>query len=146
MKKHIEKQIVINASADRVWKILSDFQQYAVWSPTIKKFYGKPVVGKRTRVRLEQPGGKGITMNPVFLQIDANQQMRWKGQLFIGGLFDGEHYFLLQKITADQTLFKQGEYFSGILVGLFAAMIDGSTSEGFEQFNQAVKKRAETVY
>ena len=44
-----------------------------------------------------------------------------------------------------QTLFIQGELFSGILVPLLKKMIDGETKRGFVLFNEALKDRIEHV-
>ena len=144
MKEQIESQIIINAPAEAVWAVLSDFQAYPEWSPSIAEFYGTPQVGKRTQVLLTQPGGTSMKMNPIFLKIDVNQELRWKGKLLINGIFDGEHYFILNMISNNQTQLIQGEIFTGILVPLFKKMIHGNTKKGFELFNAAIKERVES--
>ena len=144
MKEQIESQIIINAPAAAVWKVLVDFKAYPMWSPTIKEFYGNPTVGERTKVLLSQPGGTSMKMNPVFLRIDANKELRWKGRLLMNGIFDGEHYFILKPISDNETILIQGEMFSGILVPFFKKMIHGNTKKGFEIFNEALKDRVES--
>lgn len=144
MKELIESQIIINAPAAAVWKVLVDFNAYPMWSPTIKEFYGNPTVGERTKVLLSQPGETSMKMNPVFLKIDANKELRWKGRLLMNGIFDGEHYFILKPISDNETILIQGEMFSGILVPFFKKMIHGNTKKGFEIFNEALKDRVES--
>lgn len=144
MKEQIESQIIINAPAAAVWKVLVDFNAYPMWSPTIKEFYGNPTVGERTKVLLSQPGETSMKMNPVFLRIDANKELRWKGRLLMNGIFDGEHYFILKPISDNETILIQGEMFSGILVPFFKKMIHGNTKKGFEIFNAALKERVES--
>jgi len=145
MKEIIETQVLINRSATAVWNILSDFKSYSSWSPTIRSFEGIPSVGKRTRVILQQPGGTSIKMNPIFLKIELNKELRWKGRLGLDGIFDGEHYFILKAISDQQTLLIQGEIFTGILVPFLKKMIHGNTLAGFESFNQAIKEKVEAV-
>ncbi|MVZ64959.1 SRPBCC domain-containing protein [Sphingobacterium sp. DK4209] len=145
MKEIIETHVLINKSAKAIWNILSDFKSYPSWSPTIRFFEGVPVVGKRRQVSLQQPGGTAIKMNPIFLKIDLNEELRWKGRLGLNGIFDGEHYFILKAISDQQTLLIQGEIFTGILVPFLKKMIHGNTLAGFEAFNQAIKERAEAV-
>ena len=82
-------------------------------------------------------------MNPVFLKIEKDKELRWKGKLGISGIFDGEHYFVLQVISVEQTKLIQGEIFSGILVPFLKKMINGNTLAGFEAFNAALKQRVE---
>ncbi|WP_156306228.1 SRPBCC domain-containing protein [Sphingobacterium endophyticum] len=144
MKEQIESQITINAPAEAVWKVLSNFNSYPSWSPTISEFFGTPIVGQRTKVLLKQPGGTSMKMNPVFLKIDVNEELRWKDRLLMNGIFDGEHYFILQRISDNQTRLIQGELFSGILVPLFKKMIHGNTKNGFDLFNEAIKERVES--
>lgn len=143
MKAHIEQTITINTSIESVWNVLADFNSYSIWSPTIKHFFSIPSVGERSKVRLEQPDGPSMTMNPIFLVINPQKELRWKGSLFIPGLFDGEHYFILEKKSDHETVVTQGEYFSGVLVYFFRKMIYGVTSNGFKSFNEALKKQVE---
>lgn len=143
MKTAIETTINIQAPISLVWNILTDFQKYPTWSPTIKEFKGIPKKGSRTKVVLSQSGGSSITMNPIFLAINSNRELRWKGSLLMNGIFDGEHYFLLRETKDGTTELVQGEIFSGILVPFLQKMIHGNTKTGFELFNQAIKERAE---
>lgn len=140
--KKIETSIIIKATIEQVWQVLTDFKTYPVWSPTIKSFGQEPVLGQRCSVMLEQPDGFKIKMNPRFLRIDSNRELRWKGKLFIPGIFDGEHYFILEPMEEGQVRLIQGELFSGILIP-FCGKLLLTTRQGFELFNTALKQRVE---
>ena len=140
--KKIETSILIDATAEEVWQVLIEFKAYSQWSPTIKQFEKQPVVGKRCKVLLEQPNGFKIKMNPKFLSIEQHSELRWKGDLFFPGIFDGEHYFRLEQVGASQVRFVQGEFFSGLLVPLLGKLLI-ETKRGFELFNIAIKTRVE---
>lgn len=140
--KKIETSILIDATAEEVWQVLSEFKAYSQWSPTIKRFEKQPVVGKRCKVLLEQPNGFKIKMNPKFLSIEQNNELRWKGDLFFPGIFDGEHYFRLEQVGATQVRFVQGELFSGLLVPFLGKLLI-ETKHGFDLFNMAIKRRVE---
>ena len=142
-KLHIEQQIAINASIEEVWSIFSDVQAYSDWSPTIHFLSYMLEEGKSIGVLLQQPNGKKIKMYPKVLRLSANKELRWLGRLFLPGIFDGEHYFMLKPLPNGTTQFIQGEYFSGILVPFLRKMILGPTQEGFKAFNNALKKRVE---
>lgn len=143
MKRKIETTILIDAPVEAVWSVLTDFSNYPFWSPTIREFGGIPKVGQRTKVLLQQPDGMRITMNPVFLKLETNKEIRWKGRLWIDGIFDGEHYFIIELATNGQTRFIQGELFSGILIPFLKTMIDVDTKNGFLLFNAALKAEVE---
>ncbi|WP_343563498.1 SRPBCC domain-containing protein [Sphingobacterium sp.] len=140
--KKIETSITIKASVEEVWQVLTDFKAYPLWSPTIKYFEGQPVEGKRCAVLLEPPDGFKIKMNPRFLSINPNCELRWKGELFIPGIFDGEHYFILEQAGEGEVRFIQGELFSGLLIP-FCKKLLLTTSHGFDLFNKAIKQYVE---
>tara|TARA_R100000278_G_C5377313_1_gene131182 strand:- start:53 stop:310 length:258 start_codon:yes stop_codon:yes gene_type:complete len=83
-----------------------------------------------------------MTFKPVILKLEPSKEFRWKGKLGIKGIFDGEHFFILEKETDDSTRFIHGEKFSGILVSLMGKTLD-KTKEGFEIMNEAIKRECE---
>lgn len=143
MNIHIEESIQIDAGVERVWQVLSAFHLYAEWSPTLGFYQRELRVGERAQVSFKQPGMKTILMKPTILRLEACEELRWSGHFVVQGLFDGEHYFLLEALAADKTRFVQGEYFSGLLVPFLKKMINNQTLEGFKLFNAALKKRVE---
>jgi len=144
VKKHLETEIEINATAERVWEVLTDFDAHPRWNPFIKELKGKPIEGERLRVFIQPPGGKGMVFKPTVLKSEENRELRWLGRLLMPGLFDGEHYFRIEDIGNDRVRFIQGENFSGILVRLFAKSLDDGTLKGFQQMNEALKRRVES--
>ncbi len=84
-----------------------------------------------------------MTFRPRVLWATNQQELRWLGHLGFPGLFDGEHYFQLTALSNEYTRFTQGEYFSGILVGVFISSTEAATKAGFHAMNQALKNRAE---
>ncbi len=144
MKKQIETEIEIDASAETVWNILTDFDEHPSWNPFVREISGFPKEGERLRVFIQPAGGKGMVFKPRVLKAEQNRELRWLGKLFIPGLFDGEHYFRIEPIGEDRVRFVHGENFSGILVGLMAGSLDKGTADGFRAMNQALKRRAES--
>jgi hypothetical protein len=59
------------------------------------------------------------------------------------GIFDGEHYFILEQDEDGNTLFRHGENFSGMLAAVVYMMIEADTRNGFEAMNVALKERVE---
>jgi hypothetical protein len=143
--KELHSQIDINASAERVWQLLTDFASYPQWNPFIRRISGEPTTGERLKVHLEPPESRGITFRPKVLTAEPNHQLRWLGHLFVPGLFDGEHSFVLQSLEEDRVRFVQSEVFRGLLVPLFGRSLDNSTLRGFEEMNRALKERAEAA-
>lgn len=65
-----------------------------------------------------------MTFKPKILTLEPNKEFRWKGKLGINGIFDGEHYFILEYLDKNKTKFIHGEKFSGILVYFAGKMLD----------------------
>ena len=66
----------IDASAERVWDILTDFTSYSQWNPFIRRISGELQVGERLEVRLEPPDSRGITLRPTVLRAEPNRLLR----------------------------------------------------------------------
>ena len=140
--KKIETSIIINASADKVWSILMDFDNHPAWNPFMYAISGEQTVGKQLTVTFKKKGGKGMTFKPIILALKPNHEFCWTGKLGIKGIFDGEHYFLLEQVNNKKTNLIHGENFSGILIPFFKKMIL-DTKKNFEAMNEELKKRVE---
>jgi len=140
--KNIQTEILINTDIAKVWNVLMNFDNYPKWNPFITSISGERKLGNRLTVSINPPGGKGMTFKPNILTLEANKEFRWKGKLGINGIFDGEHYFILESVDKDITKFIHGEKFSGLLVTLVGKMLD-KTQKGFQLMNESIKKECE---
>ena len=136
-------EILINASPDSVWKVLTDFKTYKAWNPFITSLEGNPAVGEHIHVFLQPPGAKGMAFKPKVLVNEKAREFRWIGQFIIPRLFDGEHGFRLIDNGNGTTTFQQFERFRGLLVPFLKKMLNTNTRQGFEDMNKALKQRVE---
>lgn len=143
--KTLKTEITINASISKVWNILMNHENYADWNPFVKSISGGVQPGNRLAVTLQPEGGNPMNFTPLVIKNEKEKEFRWLGKLFIKGLFDGEHFFYLERIDEHTTLFIHGENFRGILVGVLMGMIGENTLKGFEAMNVALKQRAEAA-
>jgi hypothetical protein len=143
MAKTIQTEILINAKAEVIWNILMDFKNFPSWNPFIQEIEGNPEVGNKIKVRIKPPGKKGMVFRPIVLEHEQNKAFRWKGSLLVKGIFDGEHFFELEPVSEQSTRLIHGEHFTGMLVNLLWKSLEPSTKEGFLQFNEALKRKAE---
>ena len=143
--KELHSQIEIEAPAERVWQVLTDFAAYPEWNPFIRRVNGRPEVNEQLVVRMRPSGTKGMTFRPTVMKAVPNRQLRWLGRLLVPGLFDGEHIFEIEELDRDRVLFIQREVFKGLLVPLLARSLDRDTQRGFEEMNRALRERAETT-
>lgn len=141
--RNIKTEIVINASTETVWNVLMHHESYPEWNPFIKKISGDPIVGENLSVTVQSNGNSPMNFTPLVLVNNTQKEFRWVGKLWVTGIFDGEHYFILEQTGPNQTKFTQGENFTGILSGIFMKMIKKDTEGGFKAMNEALKSRAE---
>jgi len=143
--KELHSEIEIDASAERVWGVLTDFACYPQWNPFIRRISGELEVGGRLEVRLEPPDSRGITMRPTVLSAEPNRLIRWVGHLLVPGIFDGEHSLAIHPLEENRVRFVQHEAFKGVLIRMLARSLDTNTLRGFEEMNGALKERAEAL-
>jgi hypothetical protein len=141
--KELRSEIEIEASAERVWQLLTDFAHFPQWNPFIRRASGNVKLGERLDVYMQPSGANGMTFRPTVLKAEPNRELRWIGHLLIPGLFDGEHIFNIEPLGTNRVRFVQREIFTGLLVPLLAKRLDTDTQRGFEEMNQALKVRAE---
>ncbi|WP_439490197.1 SRPBCC family protein [Algoriphagus sp.] len=139
----IKTQIIINSTPDKVWTVLTDFDNYSNWNPFIKSIKGEPKVGSQITVSISSPEGKSMTFKPTVLAFDNNKEFRWMGKLLFKGVFDGEHKFELIDNGNGTTIFIHSEKFRGVLVNLFRKKLENSTRQGFELMNHGLKNVVE---
>lgn len=138
MAKQISTSIKINASREKVWEILTDFENYPEWNPFVQSLTGVVKVGNRIEIKLP-----GMKLKPRVLTLDKNTEFKWLGHFIFKGLFDGEHKFHLSDDGRGVTHFEHSESFKGILVRPLLKSIGKTTKQGFEEMNKALKLRAE---
>ena len=142
-RKEIRTEIEIDATAERVWQLLTDFSAFPDWNPFISRADGEVRNGARLKVYLQPSGAKGMTFWPTVLKAEPNRELRWLGRLWIPGLFDGEHVFTIEPLETKRVRFIQREVFTGLLVPLFVRLGGVNTQRGFKEMNNALKVQAE---
>ena len=140
MAKEIETEILINATPEKIWSILTNFDDYPNWNPFIKSLTGNVKIGNKVKVRIAPSGKKEMTFKPKILTYETNKELSWIGHFLFPGLFDGRHKFELIDNGNGTTTFRHSEKFKGILVGMFNLE---NTKKGFEEMNKKLKELAE---
>ena len=142
----ISTEVIIEASPSRIWAVLTDADAYPRWNPFIRSMNGRLQEGETISIEVAPTGRSSMRFRPSVLVVKPEKELRWLGSVGIRGLFDGEHAFQLTQLAPRQTLFRQSERFSGLLVPL---IMRGQNAEaarkGFIAMNDALKQRAESA-
>ncbi len=141
-KNEVVTEALLPAKPAQVWQVLTDGAQYSMWNPFIVNVEGRFEKGERLTNTMEPRGGKQVVFKPKVLEARVNEELRWIGRVAIPGIFDGEHYFILEPHEG-QTRFIHGEKFSGF--ALWFVNTD-QYLENFKAMNVALSNRLRELY
>ncbi len=134
--------VEIDAPAERVWQVVSDFARYPDWNPFIVRAEGKPHIGERLEITIAAPDMKPVNFRPRVLDVEPGRLIRWKGKFKLPGLFDGRHALIVDPLDGGRSRFTTHEDVTGILLP-FVGKVMTASQQGFELMARALKDRAE---
>lgn len=141
-KNEIVTEVILPAKPEQVWDVLTDGEKYADWNPFIVNIEGRFETGQRLTNTMQAEPGKQMVFKPKILEARINEELRWNGRVIMPGIFDGEHYFLLEPHD-HQTRFTHGEKFSGFALWFINT---GQFLENFKAMNAALSNRVRELY
>lgn len=141
----LETCIDINASPERVWEVLTDFEEHPQWNPLIRELRGRLAMGEELYVRLGPPDQKPMTFRPRVVELDEGAEPRfaWRGKILAGWIFAGVHRFALERLAEGSTRFYHSEQFGGLLIPMLKTTLRQDLRRAFELMNEALKQKAE---
>ncbi len=140
--KNIRTEIIIDASAETVWQILTDFESYGNWNPFVVSIEGEAKENAGLKAQLMIKEGKAMTIRPKVTDIKNNKRFEWYGTTPLW-MFNGRHFFEIEVVGRNQVKSIQGEYFTGWLKGAILRWVGDQTRAGFIAMNHALKEKAE---
>jgi len=140
----IREHIEINASPDRVWAAIIDFENYKHWNSQLS-FWGGTVQPKgKLHLKLAADGAQPYEFKPDISAWKEQQQFAWIAKTGIPRVFDGEHFFELKDLGGGKTLLTNREEYRGVLSQLFKQLPMMKTApEGFKKMNLELKNYIE---
>jgi hypothetical protein len=105
----VHAEVEISAPPERVWRVLTDFSAYSQWNPFIRRACREVRQGERLEVCVQPPDGRAMTFRPTVLIAEPSRELRWLGHLWLPGLFDGEHAFLIEPLGDERVRLVQRE-------------------------------------
>lgn len=141
--REIFTEIEIHATPERVWKVLTDFKAYCEWNPFVCQITGDIQVGLRFEAVIKPPDHRAVKLRPRVVKFVPRREFRWQGNLGITGLFDGEQIFEMHSPAPHIVHFINRKIYKGLLTSIVLNSTIEQTRRGFEEMNQALKKRCE---
>ena len=141
--KQVQTQVEIDASAERVWSVLTGFDKYTDWNPFIRRVSGEPLEGAQLNVTIDSALGSEVDFRVQIGGLRQQHEMVWIGRTLLTDLLDGRHYFRIERISAERVRLVQLENYSGLLLYPLWPFIAPAAQQGFDAMNQALKAEAE---
>jgi len=143
-RKEMQTSIEIRASAERVWQVLTDFDAYEEWNPMIRWASGVAERGGRVTVRFQPDVQKKARIfRPKLITVIPGRELRWLGYPRIPGIFDIDHFWILNPCGDGRTHLLHGTAILGLSALIAGPMLEGPTRKAFIDMNKAHKARAE---
>ena len=139
----IAAEVEIEAPESLIWDVLSDLESYGEWNPFLTSASGKIEEGARIELFIKPPRARGAYINPRIVLVEEGRGFSWRNNMLFPGLFDTEHYFIIDPIDDTRCRFVQGEEVSGLLSIPILLLIGGATRRGMERMNDALKSLCE---
>jgi hypothetical protein len=137
----LHTELDIDASPDKVWKVLTDRQAYPEWNPFIISSTGELTKGGIITNVLRDTKGAETKFSPELLAVEPNKELRWIGKVGFGGIFDGEHAFRLEPLPNGGTRLIQEETFRGVAIPFTRSMLNTTIKPQFDAMNHALAAR-----
>jgi len=140
-KHEVQTQITINTTAEKAWKVLTDFEKYPEWHPYISKIEGNLKKKSKIKVTYKKNDHEDGVFSAYIIENEENKKLSWGGSL--GFIFRAKHYYMIEPIGIDSIKFTQGEYWKGIFGGMYGKKIYEDTTRKFELMNCKLKEMLE---
>jgi len=139
--KDVKAEVEIKASADTVWRILTNFPAYDIWNPYIYPASGEAVAGRTLDLTLR--GGTVIHFQPTVLVAKPDEELSWGGKVPLGAV-QREVTFDIVTLEPHRVRLTAVERFRGILLPL-ASGVTGDSATGLKIMTKALRNRAELL-
>ena len=133
----------IGASATTVWKVLTDFERYPEWNPSLPSISGELRPGATVALTLGMPGRPSPKVKAKLGDVDVGRRLTWHGNAGADWLFAGDREFVIDEQPDSTVLFTHVEDVHGALFPVFRAFMGGAIQESHDAVNAALKARAE---
>ena len=133
--------IEIEAPAERVWQVLTDFRRYPEWNPFMPRVAGEAAGRAELEVFVRPDGARGFRLRPRIVTFRPPRELKWLARL--PGLFVGEQRFVVEALAPARSRLIHEKRFRGLAVPFLRRMLDGPVKRSFDATGVALKQFAE---
>ena len=141
--REIKTEIQIAAPPEKIWSIITDFNNWKSWNPIVTQVSGSSSLGSELSVTMCGKDGKAAQKyKPKITNFEAPKSFRWRAKMMAEFLFTNDKTIELEKVGSGTRLIHK-EFFSGMMVPLMWGFLDKGVPPMLKSMNDALKAKAE---
>ncbi len=142
--KENRSEIVINASAEKVWHVMTDLEHYSEWNPLLYRGSGSVKLGE-TVVVDARTATKDMNFVCEVTKVEPFKEFAWEFHVIHPILFRGVHAFRIEPIDHANIKFIDTETFKGLLLPTQAKDLTTNGLTAMIEMRKALKDRVENL-
>jgi len=140
----IQTTLVIDASPDAIWSVLSDWPAYGEWCALIPVIRGEARLAGDVDIRLRL-GALAAPIDATITRFEPNRALEWTGprSRALGLFASGRHSFEIVDFGDGRSRLVHGETFTGPGFRLPWRLLKPRLERAYADFNRALAERVE---
>jgi hypothetical protein len=145
MKRAVEHRIGVQAPAEIVWEVVSEFETWRHWNPLYRKAEGQMKIGTALTLEQHLPGQPPTVITPIVQDWVPYEQLHWRSTR-LGGFVTAIRYLEIENMGPSNSTFSNGELFMGLLLRFVSRDERRALKAAFTEMGEAVRDRAEAIW
>lgn len=146
MQRAVEFRTGVQAPAEIIWEVVSDFSTWKDWNPIHPRIEGEMRIGTSLVVDfVPVADGPVTTLAPIVQDWVPYEQLHWRTSK-LGGFVTAIRYLEIEQMGDAGSTFSNGELFMGPLVRFVSRDERRRLKAAFTRMGEAVKARAESLW
>ena len=145
MQRAVEHRTGVQAPAEILWEVISDFETWSVWNPIHPRIEAALRIGTPVSVDLVVDSQPAKTIEAVVQDWVPYEQLHWRSTR-MRGLITTIRYLEIERMSDVGSTFSNGELFMGPLVRLVSRDERRRLRAAYTRMGEAVKARAEALW
>lgn len=134
----------VAARSDRVWEIISDFDSWSEWNPSVPSIEGDLKVGSTCAVKLVMPGRPSVNVKVTVTAVDPGRRFAWHGNIAHDRFFAGDRSLDIEPQADGTSLVTHTEEVTGAFFPVFKTLMGQAAIQAHhDNLNTGLKQRAE---
>ncbi|MBO9560805.1 MAG: SRPBCC domain-containing protein [Caulobacter sp.] len=145
MQRAVEFRTGVQAPAEIVWEVVSDFAAWKDWNPVHPRMEGEMRIGTPLRFDLVIGDAPAKAVEAVVQDWVPYEQLHWRTKR-LNGFVTAIRYLEIENMGPANATFSNGELFMGPLVRWVSRDERRRLKAAFTLMGEAVRARAETLW